>query len=64
MRIGDTRSCIFIFHFKLLADNIPILRGILLFDTDLMNLLDIFDGRAVEDGELRTIDLNQTVVDA
>ena len=61
---GDDRTGVLILHLDLLADDVIVLGSVLLFDAHLTDLLDIFDGRAVEDGELRTIDLNQTVVDA
>ena len=60
---GDARTRVLVLHLNLLADDIVVLGGILFFDAYLLNLLHILDGRAVEDGELRTVHLNQAVVD-
>ena len=40
------------------------LSRILLLDANLANLFHVLDGRTIEDGELRTVNLNQTVVNA
>ena len=61
---GDARTGFFVLDLNLLANDIPVFGGILLLNAYLLNLLHILDGRAVEDGELRTVDLNETVVDS
>ena len=61
---GDDRTSIVVFHLNLLSDDIPVLRGILLFDAHLFDLIHILDSRSVEDGELRAVHLNHTVVNA
>ena len=60
----DARARLLVLDFNLLANDVEVLGGVLFNDTHLLNALHILDGRAVEDGELRTIDLDETVVDA
>ena len=60
----NARTGLLVFHLNLLADDVKVFGGILFLDTDLHNLLYILDGRTVENGEFRTVDLYQTVVDA
>ena len=59
---GDARTAGLIFHLYLMTDDIVVFRSILLHRADLLNLLDIGNGRTVEDRELRTVHLYQTVV--
>ena len=59
----DARTVGLVLHLNLLADDVPVLWSILLLDAHFANLIDIHDGRSVEDGELRTIHLYHTVVD-
>ena len=60
---GDARTRLFVFYFYLLANDVPVLCCRLLFDAHFLNLLYVHDGRAVEDRELRAVDLNKAVVD-
>ena len=60
---GDNRPVI-IFHLNLMADDVVIFLCILFLDAYALNLLYIRSSRTVEDRELRTIYLDETVVDA
>ena len=60
---GDARTGVLILHLDLLADDIEVLGGVLLLDANLLDLLHILDGRAVEDGKLRAVNVDHTVVD-
>ena len=59
---GDARTAGLIFHLYLMTDDIVVFRSVLLYHADLLNLLDIGNGRTIENGELRTVHLYQTVV--
>ena len=59
---GNARTSVIILYLDFLTDYVEIFGGILLFDSDLLNLVHILDGRAVEDGELGTVHMDHTVV--
>ena len=61
---SDARPAFFVPYFNFLANDIIILLGILFFDTHFLNFFHIHNGRAIEDRELGTIDLDKAVVDA
>ena len=60
---GDDRTVV-VLHLNLMTDDIIVLLCILLLDAHALNLLYIHGCRAVEDRELRTVYLDETVVDA
>ena len=60
---GDDRTVV-VLHLNLMTDDILVLLCILLLDAYALNLLYIHGCRAVEDRELRTVYLDETVVDA
>ena len=59
-----TRASFWVLNLYLMLDNIVVFRSILLFDSNLVDFLYILSSRAIEDRELRTVNLNQAVVDA
>ncbi len=61
---GDNRSCLLVFYFNFLADDVPVFGCVLLFYTYFFNFLNIFYGRTVENWEFRTVNLNHTVVNS
>ena len=59
---GDNRTCFLVFHLMLVTDDVVVFRRVLLFDSYLLNLVDIHDCGTVEDRELRTVYLHQAIV--
>lgn len=60
---GDDRPII-IFHLNLMTDDVVVFLSILLLDAYALDLLYIRSSRTVEDRELRTVYLDEAVVDA
>ena len=60
---GDDRTVV-VLHLNLMTDDIIVLFCVLLLDAYALNLLYIHGSRAIEDRELRTVNLDETVVDA
>ena len=60
----DARAAFLVLYFNLLAYDIPVLGRVQFLNAYLLDFLHVLDGRAVEDGELRAVHLNQAVVHA
>ena len=60
---GNARTCFLVLYLNLVANDIIIFRYTLLFNTYTLYLLHIHDGRAIENGKLRTVNLYKAVID-
>ena len=60
---GDNRTVV-VLHLNLMTDDVIVFLSILLLDAYALDLLYIRSSRTVEDRELRTVYLDETVVDA
>ena len=60
---GDARTRSLVFHLNLMPNDVVIFGYALLLDAHTLNLFHIHDGRTIENGEFRAVNLYETVVD-